>query len=269
MGPLLTIGLDPVAVSLGGIEIRWYGLLVVLSVLVAVAMARAGAKRVGLAVSRVDDAAIWVGVSALAGGRALYLLQNELPEVVAHPLHALAIWHGGLSFYGGLIAGLLGLAVWARRRGISFGIAADIAAPAAAAGQAIGHIGCLIGGDSYGLPTTGPLAVMYQNPAAMAPKGVPLHPTQLYESIALAVLAILLWMARGRLDRVGAGATAAVYLLGNAAIRFGLFFLRDDVIVLAGLKVAQVIALGIALVGVIWLTRLGRRAASTLALTHS
>ena len=199
----------------------------------------------------------------------MYIVQNELADLAANPLHALAIWHGGLSFYGGLVAGLVGLAVWARRQRISFGMAADIAAPAAAAGQAIGHIGCLIGGDSYGLPTTGPLAVVYQNPAAMAPKGVPLHPTQLYESIALAVLAVLIWTARGRLDRIGAGATAAVYLLGNAAIRFGLFFLRDDVVVLAGLKVAQLIALGIALLGVIWLMRLGRRAASTQALTHS
>jgi phosphatidylglycerol:prolipoprotein diacylglycerol transferase len=262
MSLLLPIGLDPVAFSLGGLEIRWYGIIVALSILTTLLIARAGARRAGLATALVDDAALWVGVSALIGGRLLYLVQNELPDLAMHPLHAFAIWHGGLSFYG-LIAGLVGLAVWARRRGVVFGIAADVVAPAVAAGQAVGHIGCLIGGDSYGLPTDGPFAVVYRHPDAMAPQGIPLHPTQLYEAVSLGILAVVLWASRGRLERLGPGATAAVYLVGNAAIRFGLFFLRDDVVVFAGLTVAQVIAIGIALAGVTWLLVLRRRGLPT------
>lgn len=255
---LIPIGLDPVAFSLGAIEIRWYGIFVALSILAALLIARAGARRAGLATALVDDAALWVGLSALVGGRLLYLAQNELPDLAAHPLHAFAIWHGGLSFYGGLITGLAGLAVWARHRGVTFAIAADVVAPAVAAGQAVGHIGCLIGGDSFGLPSAGPLAVVYQSPNAMAPQGVPLHPTQLYEAVSLGMLAIVLWVSRGRLERLGFGATAAVYLVGNAAIRFGLFFLRDDVVVLAGLKVGQLIAIGIAIAGLTWLLAIRR-----------
>jgi phosphatidylglycerol:prolipoprotein diacylglycerol transferase len=262
---LIPIGLDPVALTLGGIEIRWYGIFVALSILAALLIARTGARRAGLATALVDDAALWVGVSALVGGRLLYLVQNELADLLANPLHAFAIWHGGLSFYGGLIAGLAGLAVWARHRGVTFGLAADVVAPAVAAGQAVGHIGCLIGGDSYGLPAGGPVAVIYQSPNAMAPQGVPLHPTQLYEAASLGILAVVLWLSRERLERVGPGATAAVYLVGNAAIRFGLFFLRDDVVVLAGLKVAQVIAIGIAVAGVAWLAVLWRRGAAVQA----
>lgn len=265
MSVLLPIGLDPVAFSLGGIEIRWYGIFVALSILVALLLARAGARRAGLSMALVDDGAMWVGVSALIGGRVLYLVQNELPDLAAHPLHAFAIWHGGLSFYGGLIAGLIGLAVWARRRGVRFGSAADVVAPAVAAGQAVGHIGCLIGGDSYGLPTAGPLAVVYQNPNAMAPQGVALYPTQLYEAVSLGLLAVALWASRGRLERFAPGATAAVYLVGNAAIRFGLFFLRDDVVVFGGLKVAQLIAIGIAVTGVVWLLALRHRPAPAAA----
>jgi prolipoprotein diacylglyceryltransferase len=64
--------------------------------------------------------------------------------------------------------------------------------------------------------------------------------------VSLGFLALALWASRGRLKRLGPGATAAMYLLGNALLRFGLFFLRDDVIVFAGLKVAQLIAIGIA-----------------------
>jgi phosphatidylglycerol:prolipoprotein diacylglycerol transferase len=156
------------------------------------------------------------------------------------------------------VAGLAALGLFARRRGVEFGRAADIVAPAAAAGQAVGHVGCFIGGDSYGLPATVPWAVTYANPGAMAPLGVPLHPTQLYEAVGLAILAVALWLGRERLGRVGAGALAATYLVGNAAIRFGLFFLRDDVVVAGGLKVAQLIAIGIALIGLAWLAILAR-----------
>jgi len=144
----------------------------------------------------VADGAVWVGVAALAGGRALYLLQIDLPDLAMHPLHVFTIWHGGLSFYGGLVAAVAALLVFARRRGLAFGVAADVVAPAAAAGQTVGHIGCFIGGDSHGLPTTLPWAVTYTNPAAMAPLGVPLHPTQLHEAVGLGVLALALWLGR-------------------------------------------------------------------------
>jgi len=256
---LIPIGLDPVAFTLGGIEIRWYGIFVALAILTVLVVARSGVRRAGLSTALVDDAALWVGLSALVGGRLLYLVQNELADLAANPLHALAIWHGGLSFYGGLIAGLAGLAIWAHHRGVTFGLAADVVAPAVAAGQAVGHIGCLIGGDSYGLRTDGPIAVIYQSPNAMAPQGVALHPTQLYEAASLGILAVALWVFRGRLERLGPGATAAVYLAGNAAIRFGLFFLRDDVVVFGGLKVAQIIAIGIAIAGLVWMLALRRR----------
>jgi phosphatidylglycerol:prolipoprotein diacylglycerol transferase len=255
---VIPIDVDPIAIAVGGMAIRWYGLIAALAVAVAIVAVRRGATRDGIPVALVDDGAVWVGVAALVGGRVLYLLQNESAELAANPLHAFAIWHGGLSFYGGLIAGLAALWVFARRHGIAFGVAADLVAPAAAAGQAVGHVGCLIGGDSYGLPSDGPLAVVYGNPGAMAPLGVPLHPTQLYEAVALGVLALVLWLARGRFGTIGAGAVAAAYLIGNAAIRFGLFFLRDDVIVAGGLKVAQIIAIGVAFTGIAWLIAVRR-----------
>lgn len=254
----IPIDLDPVALSLFGLDVRWYGITAIAAIAIAVVIVRRGAVRAGIPVALVEDGAIWVGVAALVGGRALYLIQNELPDLAAHPLHALAIWHGGLSFYGGLIAGLVALWVFARRRGLEFGLIADLVAPAVAAGQAVGHLGCLIGGDSYGLPTSGPFAVIYRNPGAMAPQGIPLHPTQLYEAVALLLLSIALWAGRDWLGRFGTGAVAATYLLGNAAIRFGLFFLRDDVVVVSGLRVAQLFAIGIALVGFAWLVALRR-----------
>jgi len=245
------IDVDPVAVTLLGIPVRWYGLVVVVAVSVAVWLAQREARRRGIPPQVVWDAVLWVGLAALVGGRVLYVIQNELGSLAEHPTHVLMIWMGGLSFYGGLIGGLVALVVFTRRRGLPLLVVLDVAAPAAAAGQAIGHIGCLIGGDSYGIPTDLPWAVIYRNPAAMAPRGIPLHPTQAYEAILLGLLFAGLWLGRERLGRIGDGAVAAAYLLGLATIRFGLLFLRDEPAVLFGLKTAQLIGLGIAVLALV------------------
>lgn len=244
------IDIDPVAFSLLAIPVRWYGLVLVVAAAVAIWIAQRQGRRGGIEPEVVSDAVVWVGLAALVGGRLLYVIQNELGSLAAHPTLLLMVWMGGLSFYGGLIGALIALAVFARRRGLSVLAVFDVAAPAAAIGQAIGHIGCLIGGDSYGIPTDLPWAVVYRDPAAMAPQGVPLHPTQAYEAILLGLLFVGLWLGRERLARIGAGTVAAAYLFGLATTRFGLFYLRDEPAVLFGLKTAQLIGLGIAALAV-------------------
>jgi len=245
------IDIDPIAFRIFGIPVRWYGLILLAAASVAIGLARREGRRRGIQPQIVSDAVIWAGAAALVGGRLLYVVQNELGSVAQHPAHILMVWMGGLSFYGGLIGALLALAIFARRRGLASLALLDVAAPAAAIGQAIGHIGCLIGGDSYGIPTDVPWAVIYRNPGAMAPQGIPLHPTQAYEAILLGVLFAGLWVNRERLARLGTGVVTGAYLLGLATIRFALFFLRDEPAVLFGLKTAQVIGLGIAALGIV------------------
>lgn len=245
------IDINPVAFSLGPLPVRWYGITLAVAIAVAYAIATREAARLRLPPGIVADGAIWVGLAALVGGRLLYVAQNGLADLAAHPAHILMVWMGGLSFYGGLAAGLIALVLFARRRGVPWRIAADVAAPAAAIGQAIGHVGCLIGGDSAGIATDVPWAVVYRNPAAMAQLGVPLHPTQAYEAIALAALFVVLWAARRRLTPTP-GALAALYLGGLAVTRFLLFFLRDEAPALLGLRTAQWIGVGI-LVAAVWI----------------
>jgi prolipoprotein diacylglyceryl transferase len=240
------IDLDPVAFRPFGIELRWYGIVVAVAAATAVWLAQRDARRRGIPPGTIADAAIWVGAAALVGGRVLYVIQNELGSLVADPAHLAMVWMGGLSFYGALIGALLALAVIARQRGLALPVLLDVAAPAAAIGQAIGHLGCLIGGDSYGVPTDLPWAVIYTNARAMAPQGVGLHPTQAYEAILLAALFAGLWLGRDRFAQLGAGTLAGAYLFGLAAIRFGLFFLRDEPSVVLGLKTAQLIGLAVA-----------------------
>ena len=253
------IDIDPVAFRLLGLEVRWYGIAVAVAAGVAVGVAQREARRRNIAPQVVPDAAIWVGLAALVGGRVQYVIQNEIGSLTADPAHVAMVWMGGLSFYGAVIGALLALGVIARRQGIRYAVLLDVAAPAAAIGQAIGHVGCLVGGDSYGIPTSLPWAVVYQNPDAMAPLGVALHPTQAYEAILLAALFAALWMGRERLARIGEGAVAGAYLFGLAAIRFGLFYLRDEPSVLLGLKTAQLLGLAIAALAIVLLFAASRR----------
>ncbi|MBA3877227.1 MAG: prolipoprotein diacylglyceryl transferase [Anaerolinea sp.] len=265
------IDIDPVAFGVLGVSIRWYGLILVVAAAVAIWLARQEGARRGIDPATISDGAIWVGLAALAGGRLLYVAQNELGSLAAQPALVLMVWMGGLSFYGGLAGALVALAVFARRRGLPILATLDVAAPAAAIGQAIGHLGCLIGGDSYGLPTDLPWAVIYSNPGALAPQGIPLHPTQAYEAIALAILFAGLWLGRERLSRLGTGVIAATYLAGLATIRFGLFFLRDEPAAFLGLKTAQLIGVGTVILAVVLFiaARRSRHGSTALAMEAS
>lgn len=257
------IDIDPVDFDLFGIPVRWYGIIVGGAALVAVWLARTEARRRGVDPELVAEAAVWVAGAALVGGRVSFVVQRELDAWIQHPIYVLLVWQGGLSFSGGLLAGLAALLVFARRRGIDLLVALDITAPAAAAGQAIGHVGCLVGGDSYGIPTDLPWAVVYRDPAAMAPQGIPLHPTQAYEAILLGLLFVGLWRGRERLGGLGAGMVAGMYLLLLSLIRFGLFFLRDEPPLVFGLKTAQLLGLGIAALAIVLLVVARRSPAPT------
>ncbi len=243
------IDVNPVATQLGGVAIRWYGVVVAFAAGVGLWYAGREARRRGIGGTTFETGVYWVAIPAALGARTLYILQNGLGQVGADPLHFLMIWEGGFSFYGGVIGAAVALGIFARRRGLSLAQLGDVAAPAAALGMAIGHFGCLISGDSYGNPTSLPWAVIYRNPGAMAPLNVPLQPTQVYEALAVGLLFVALVAGRGRLERLGPGATAGAYLFGLSAIRFALFFLRDEPPVFLGLKAAQWIGLGLGAAG--------------------
>ncbi len=257
------IDVDPVALRLGGFAIHWYGIVVAFAAVTGLWYVAREARRHGLDGATFEAGVWWVAIAGVLGARTLYVLQWGLGPG-ADPLHFLMLWEGGLSYYGGLIAGALALAVFARRRDLSLARLADIAAPAGALGMAVGHIGCLISGDSYGIPTTLPWAIVYRNPGAIAPLNVPLQPTQAYEALTVGLLFLLLRWGRAGLERLGPGAVAGAYLVGLSAIRFGLFFLRDEPPVLLGLKTAQWIGLALGAAGfAILAARIARRSTAT------
>jgi prolipoprotein diacylglyceryl transferase len=241
----IVVDIDPVLFASGPVVIRWYGAMIAMAIIAGAILGIRDAKQRGFFEDDVVFVLVWAVPSALIGAR-LFHVVDALDYYLTYPLQVLAIGEGGLAIYGGLVGGVLGGALAARRRGILSWRLLDAAAPAMILGQAIGRIGCFINGDHQGPPANLPWATSYVHAASLAPDSEPRHPAQVYELLYdLAVFGLLL-LLRPRLKRDGMlfAIYAALYAFG----RFWISALREDAVFLLGLKEAQVISL-IALAG--------------------
>ena len=250
---MITLNIDPVIVSFGHIAVRWYGVFIVLGLMIGVWLAAREAKRKGLNPNHIYDALLWVLPAGLIGARLLHVIDNWS----MHEANLLTIIGGdGLAIYGGLIGGLLGVMAYARAHRLNLVQVLDAAAPAVPLGQAIGRVGCFINGCNYGYRTDGTWGVVWTSPNAMAPLNVPLQPAQLYELVWDLFVFWVVWQLRARVK--GDGTLIAIYA---ALYSFGRFFisaLRPDNLYFAELRQAQVIALAVFVMAVplaLWLNR--------------
>ena len=208
---------DPVALSLGPLHVRWYGLLYLLGCLAAWWLARRRAARPGSTWTpvEVDDLIFYCALGVILGGRLGWMLFYGTERIFGDPLSVLRIWEGGMSFHGGLVGVLVALAVFASRRGKALVDVFDFAAPLPAIGFGAGRLGNFINGELWGKPTDVPWAVVVD--------GVPLHASQLYEALleGLVLFVILWWFtARPRPRWAPSGLFLACYGVFRFAIEF-------------------------------------------------
>jgi phosphatidylglycerol:prolipoprotein diacylglycerol transferase len=243
---MITINWNPIA-HVGPIPINWYGLAWAFGFLVGGAIVRRHAQRYGMTPAHVDNAVLWIVIGSMLGARLYYVVQNDFSDYLRQPWRTLAIWEGGLTFFGGLFGGITAAWIYARREKLIFPRLADLFAPAVPVGAAIGRISCFLDGMDYGTPTTLPWGVRYTNQNSYAPNdGVPRHPDQIYELVGDLMIAALLFRLRGKLPD---GGLFLLYLILFSAFRFLLFFVRGNVPVVAwGLKNGQLTAIAILLV---------------------
>jgi len=214
---------------LGPITLHTYGFLLALAFVVGLWIANRQARRAGLDPARVTDMAVYVLIGGLLGAK-IMLVVVEWPFYVRNPRELLSILQSGGVFYGGLL-GALPVAWWySRRHALDGWRTADVMAPGVAIGQVIGRLGCFSAGCCYGRPTSVPWAVTFRDAYATrqvgTPLDIPLHPTQLYESLSVTLLFVfLLWLSRRRRFR---GQVMLAYLFGYAVIRFVIEFYRGD-----------------------------------------
>lgn len=232
-----------------GLSIKTFGVMFALAFLAAGAIVARRLKEQG----RPPDWAyelIFAGlVGGLVGSRAYFIVENY-DEVEGDILGS--IFSGsGLVWYGGLIGGALAVVAWAWRRGMLGVGLLDLCAPALAVGYAIGRIGCQVSGDGdYGKPWDGPWAMAY--PDGTVPTDTPVHPTPIYETLSMGLVAWLLWRLR---DRFAPGRLFALYLVLAGAERLLVEFVRRNEPVALELTIAQWLSIAMLAAGAAWLLR--------------
>jgi phosphatidylglycerol:prolipoprotein diacylglycerol transferase len=191
----------------------------------AIALALREARSLGQDPSKILDLCFYMVLAAIVGSRVLYVLVNW-PVFREDPFEIVRIWHGGLVFYGGFIGAVMTALWYMRRHRLPFLRTADILSPSVAFGQFVGRIGCFFAGCCYGTPCELPWAVTFTHPESLAPKGVALHPTQIYSSLnALFIFLVLVGLKR---IKGFEGRTFFVYIFLYGVTRFVLEHFRGD-----------------------------------------
>ncbi len=242
---MIEIGIDPILFTIGSFAFRWYGIFVVLAVLVIVLWA----KRAGLTWGFILTAALWALPFAIIVSRLLHVL-DDLGHYMANPEQIIGL--EGMTIFGAILGGVLGIWIYCRIRRVPFAPVGDLIAPGVILAQAVGRIGCLVNGCCYGKETTLPWGFIYTN-SDIAPLYTSIHPTQAYELLwDLAVFALLFWVFRGHLRPQGS--LFALYLALYSIGTFGIRFLRGDTSpIFDGIMEGQLVALVILAVTVSFL----------------
>jgi len=237
---LIKIGIDPVLVTIGGLKIHWYGIMIALGLYAGIQVALRDAARRGINKDQLMNLALLAAVLGIAGGRLYYVVQNNPGFYWHHPAEIIAVWQGGMAFFGAMFGGALAVAIAAWRWRMPFWSLLDVGALGMTIGQAIGRVGNIINGDIVGYRTNG-WGFEYTNPNTFGPINVPVQPASLYELLISLALFLLLWNLRTRIHPEGM--LAMIYIVLYSISQFFIFFLRDDIIILGGLKQAQVTSL--------------------------
>jgi phosphatidylglycerol:prolipoprotein diacylglycerol transferase len=251
----------------GVLHIRSYGLLLAVAFLVGTWLSLREARRLGLDEDRLITVILVVLVSSVIGARALYVLEH-VQEFRREWGSALAIWEGGLTLYGGVVAGTVAGLLAARQLALPMWTVADAVTPAFALGTVFGRVGCFLNGCCYGVPTRLPWGVVFpaDSFAGLEFGNAPIHPSQLYFALAGLVLFVIVWLLRSRL-RVP-GTLFWTFLALFALVRIPLDATRSydaeaTLLAMRGLEIkeSQVTSLALALFSALMVLRLRRLAA--------
>src|SRR5947209_1524226 len=214
--------------------------MIAIGLYVGIQVALRDSVRRGINKDQLMNVALLAAVLGIAGGRLYYVVQNNPSFYLHHPTEIIAVWQGGMAFFGAMFGGALAVAISSWRWKIPFWSLLDVGALGMTIGQAIGRIGNIINGDIVGYKTNG-WGFEYTNPHTFATPNVPVQPASLYELLISLGLFLLLWNLRTRIHPEGM--LAMLYIVLYSVSQFFIFFVRDNVVILGGLKQAQVTSL--------------------------
>ena len=219
----MTVDFNPIMIHLGPIKVSWYGMMYVLGFIGSYLLVRYQMKRKDFGITRleVENLYFYLIIGLMVGARLGYVLFYDLKMYLSDPLEIFAIWHGGMSFHGGLIGVLIVGVLFSWKNKKSFWKLADLIIVTAPIGLGLGRIGNFINGELYGRVTSVPWGMIF-------PRGGPMprHPSQLYESaLEGGVLFAILWYIRDK--KLPTGGLLAFFLILYGIFRFLVEFYRE------------------------------------------
>jgi phosphatidylglycerol---prolipoprotein diacylglyceryl transferase len=254
--------IDPVAIQLGPVAIRWYGLMYIIGFGIAWYLARYRARQPGSdwTAQQVDDLVFYAAIGVIVGARLGSILFYNFDAWLRDPLMLLRVWEGGMSFHGGMLGVVLAAWLYGRKLGRGLFEMTDFAAPLAPLGLAFGRLGNFINGELWGKRTDVPWAFVVD--------GVPRHASQLYQAALEGVtLFLILWFYSAR--RPPRMAVSGMFALGYGCFRFAVEFVRMPdahigYIAFGWLTMGQLLTLPMILLGIVllWLAYRPRHAAA-------
>ena len=216
--------IDPIAVSIGPLAVRWYGLMYLVGFGLAFFLGRrrilqGATGKITLAV--LDDLIFFGVLGVILGGRLGYVLFYKPVYYFAHPLEILAVWQGGMAFHGGFLGVLLAMVFLARKHKLAWLAVMDFLAPLVPPALAAGRLGNFINGELWGRTTGAAWGMVFRGAGPL-----PRHPSQLYQfALEGVALFVLLWIYSSRPR--AAGAVSALFLIGYGSLRFAAEFFRE------------------------------------------
>ena len=244
--------MNPVIINLGIIEIRWYSVLILLGFILGYYLVINKCKQENIDKTLISDLCFYLIIVSILGARIYYCI-FEWKYYINNPIDIIKIWEGGLAIHGGVIAGIIFIYFYTKKKKLEFLKLLDIFAPSLVLGQAIGRWGNFFNGEAYGPITT------FENLKNLhIPKfiidgmyiGGNYHvPTFFYESIGCLIIFIILIILRNK-KSTKIGIITSIYFILYGLVRFFIEGLRTDSLMLFNIKGAQLISIIMILIGI-------------------
>jgi phosphatidylglycerol---prolipoprotein diacylglyceryl transferase len=222
--PMIHPNFDPIAFAIGPLAVRWYGLMYLIAFALFYVLGRLRLKQAGFTTQALDDMLFYGALGVILGGRLGYVLFYKAAYYLQHPLEALYIWQGGMSFHGGLLGVIFAMWLYGRARKVHFLSVMDFVAPLVPSGLAAGRMGNFINGELWGRATdpAAPWAMIFPQ----ARDNIARHPSQLYQfALEGVLLFVVIWIFSSKPRP--RGAVAAAFTLGYGICRFIAEFARE------------------------------------------
>jgi phosphatidylglycerol---prolipoprotein diacylglyceryl transferase len=254
--------IDPVLIQIGPFAIRWYALAYIAGLVLGWQYLKRLVRRPGwrLTPTDIDDLLVYVTLGVVIGGRLGYVLFYRPDYYLGHPAEALAVWHGGMSFHGGVLGVIAAAALFGHLRGRSTLEIGDAICAAAPIGLFFGRIANFINGELFGRVSDLPWAIVFPHGGPQAR-----HPSQLYEAglEGLVLFAVMTWFAWRPREPGSDGRLAGIFLIGYGLVRsFVELFREPDAhlgYLVGGLTMGQLLSLPMVVLGALLVLRsLGR-----------